>query len=37
MDQQTLLEKDIKIPNDNGYFLTLVKQSYFKQVERLEV
>jgi hypothetical protein len=30
MDQQTLVEKDIKIPNENGYLLTPNKQSYFK-------
>lgn len=37
MDRQTLAKRGIKIPNENKYFFTLIKQNYYKQVKRLEV
>ncbi len=36
MDQQTLAKWGIKILDENKYFFTPTKRSYFKQVERLE-
>ncbi len=37
MDQKILVERGIEIPNEIKIKITLTKQSYFNQVERLEM
>jgi len=34
MDKKTLTQRGIKIPNENIYFFTPTKQSYFKQLQK---
>jgi len=37
MDKKTLTQRGIKIPNENIYFFTPTKQSYFKQLQKMEM
>jgi len=37
MDQKTLAQRQINIPNEDKYFFTPTKQSYSKQVESMEM
>ncbi len=37
MDKKTSTQRRIKIPNENIYFFTPTKQSYFKQLQKMEM
>ncbi len=37
MDQKTLEQRGIRIPNDRRIFFIPIKQNYLKQVERIKM